>query len=125
MARLKVVDASAVCAVLFDEPEGRLVADQIGGEPTTAPSFLGYEVANTCWKKLRRDPEQRTKLLAAHARFSRLGVRQLEVDLAAIVLLAEKTGLTAYDAAYLWLARTLGVELVSLDARLLRAASEA
>jgi predicted nucleic acid-binding protein len=122
---LKVVDASALCAVLFGEPEGRLIADQVGGEAMTAPTALSYEVANTCWKKLRRHPEQRTQLLAAHARFSRLGVRQLEVDLAAIVLLAEKTGLTAYDAAYLWLARTLGVGLVSLDARLLRAASEA
>jgi len=125
VAPLRVVDASALCAVLFDEPDGRLVIDRVGGETMTAPTSLGYEVTNTCWKKLRRHPEQRTKLLAAHARFSRLGVRQLEVDLAAILLLAEKTGLTAYDAAYLWLAQTLGVELVSLDARLLRAASEA
>ncbi|MFC1661718.1 hypothetical protein ACFL3S_09755 [Gemmatimonadota bacterium] len=31
---------------------------------------------------------------------------------------ALELGLSAYDAAYLWLARELNVELVSLDARL-------
>jgi predicted nucleic acid-binding protein len=29
--------------------------------------------------------------------------------------LALETGLTAYDASYLWLARRLGAELVTLD----------
>jgi predicted nucleic acid-binding protein len=32
--------------------------------------------------------------------------------------LAEATGLTAYDASYLWLARTLNAELVTLDRKL-------
>ena len=31
---------------------------------------------------------------------------------------ARETGLTAYDAAYLWLAREMDVELVSLDTRM-------
>jgi predicted nucleic acid-binding protein len=33
-------------------------------------------------------------------------------------VLAETTGLTAYDAAYLWLARHLGAGLVTLDCKL-------
>jgi predicted nucleic acid-binding protein len=33
-----------------------------------------------------------------------------------------RTGLTAYDAAYLWLARHLDAELVTLDTELQRAA---
>jgi predicted nucleic acid-binding protein len=118
---LKVIDASALCAVLFGEPEGRLVADQVGGEPMVAPTLLRYEVANTCWKKLKRHPEQRTALLAAHSHLARLRLRQSEVDPEEVVLLAEKTGLTAYDASYVWLARVLGVDLVSLDSRLLQA----
>ena len=65
---MKVIDASTVSAVLFGEPEGQLIADRIGEELLAAPSLLAYEVANTCWKKLRRHPEQRTELLAAHAR---------------------------------------------------------
>jgi predicted nucleic acid-binding protein len=121
---LKVIDASAVSAVLFGEPEGQLIADRIGEELLAAPTLLVYEVANTCWKKLRRHPELRTDLLAAHARLPRLGLRHPRVDLPEVVLLAERTGLTVYDAAYLWLARALGVEVVSLDAQLLQAAAK-
>jgi predicted nucleic acid-binding protein len=32
--------------------------------------------------------------------------------------LDEETGLTAYDASYLWLSRTLGAELITLGRRL-------
>jgi predicted nucleic acid-binding protein len=122
---LKVLDASALSAVLFAEPDAQLVLDRIGDQPLASPTLLPYEVANTCWKKLQRHPEQRMELLAALAHLPRLGLRQLEVDLGEVVRLAETTGLTAYDAAYLWLARALGVELVSLDARLLQAAKKA
>jgi len=34
------------------------------------------------------------------------------------VLLALRTGLTPYDASYLWLAGYLGADLVTLDERL-------
>ena len=37
--------------------------------------------------------------------------------------LAERIGLTAYDASYLWLARRTGAELVTLDRRLAAAAA--
>lgn len=119
---MKVIDSSAVCAVLFGEPEGPLVAKRIGAEPLVAPALLPFEVANTCWKKLKRHPDQRANLLAAHALLARLQVRQAEVDQAEVVLTAERTGLTAYDASYLWLARAMNVELITLDARVLKAA---
>jgi predicted nucleic acid-binding protein len=35
-----------------------------------------------------------------------------------VLLLAERKRLSAYDAAYLWLAKELGAELVTLDRRL-------
>jgi predicted nucleic acid-binding protein len=38
-----------------------------------------------------------------------------------MIVLAERTKLSLYDASYLWLARTLGAELVTLDENLLRA----
>jgi predicted nucleic acid-binding protein len=42
----------------------------------------------------------------------------VEVDHAGALRLAEVVGLTIYDAAYLWLARKLPAELVTLDKRL-------
>ncbi len=43
------------------------------------------------------------------------------VDLKAAVVLAEQTKLSLYDASYLWLARALDAELVTLDEKLARA----
>jgi|SRR5579864_528309 len=121
---MKVVDASAVCALVFAEEEERQVADRISDDPLVAPNLLSYEVANACWKKLRRHPELELEVLAAYARFASLGVRHLEVNLAAVILLAAASRLSVYDATYLWLARALGVELISLDRRLLQAAED-
>ena len=121
---MKVIDASAICAVLFAEEEEWRVNARVAGDSMVAPTLLSYEVANACWKKLRRHPERQADMLEAYERFERLDIRQLEVNLAAVVLLAEATRLSAYDAAYVWLARALGVELVSLDRRLLQAAAD-
>jgi len=54
-----------------------------------------------------------------------MGINLVTIDLSAVLPLAESLGLTAYDASYLWLARRLGAELVTLDRRLARAANPA
>jgi predicted nucleic acid-binding protein len=50
-----------------------------------------------------------------------MGISQTEVNLAEVLILAEQTGLTSYDASYLWLARRLNAELVTLDKQLAKA----
>ena len=46
------------------------------------------------------------------------------VDYAAALDVAQQTGLTVYDAAYLVLARSLDAELVTLDKQLARVAAK-
>ena len=53
-----------------------------------------------------------------------MAIEAVSVDQHEVVALAETTGLSAYDAAYLWLTRRLGAGLVTLD-RKLAAAMEA
>ena len=89
-----------------------------------APNLLPLEIASVCLKKLRRHPVQQERLLAAHRLFGRMDISQTEVDLTEVVILAEQTGLTSYDASYLWLARRLQAELVTLDKQLARTAIE-
>ena len=115
---VKVVDASAVGALLFDEPEAEVIAARLAGETLTAPALLPFEVTNIALKKILRHPEQRPSLLAAFALLPRLPIDIVGVDQDAVLALAEQTGLTAYDAGYLWLARDLDAELVTLDKRL-------
>jgi predicted nucleic acid-binding protein len=120
---VKIVDASALAALLFGEPEAEAIAIRLQDVRLAAPALLGFELASICLKKLRRHPEQRETLLAALAISSRMSIEIVETDHADTVRLAEASGLTSYDAAYLWLAQTLSGELVTLDRRLQRVAA--
>jgi predicted nucleic acid-binding protein len=120
---VKVVDASALAALLFGEPEGEAVAGKLGDAHLSAPALLSFELANVCLIKTRRHPAQGPALAAAFALRHRLAVEQMAIDHDGAMGLAAQTGLTAYDASYLWLARQLGAELVTLDRQLERAAT--
>jgi predicted nucleic acid-binding protein len=114
----KVVDASALAAVLFDEPEAATVADRLEGATLVAPALLSFEIAGVCLKKLRSYPQQREALLTAFALYARMPIEIVDVDHREAIGLAEVLGLSSYDAAYLWLAQTLAAELVTLDRKL-------
>ena len=119
----RVVDASALGALLFGEPEADEVADRLAHAVLIAPALLRFELANVCWKKIRRHPGQRDALLAGHALLEQMEIHEVEVRSGEVLELAESEGITAYDASYLWLARTLDLALVTLDRRLAKAAA--
>ncbi len=118
-----VVDASALAAVLFGEPEAPKVAEQLGDFALVTPTLFSYEIANICWKKLRRHPEKRAALLEGYSLLGRMEVEEVEVSVPEALLLADRENLTVYDASYLWLSRKLGVKLVTLDGDLNTAAA--
>lgn len=114
----KVVDASAVSALLFGEPKAARVVESIQGFRLSAPLLIDYEVSSVCLKKIRLHPERRGALLSAYRLLPRLSIDRYGVDSETTLLLAEETGLSVYDASYLWLARSLRADLVTLDRRL-------
>ena len=118
MTAAKVVDASALGALLFGEPEGERIADRLTGARLFAPTLLGYELASICVKKSRAHPEAASELQRALGLFGRLGIELLGLHPGPVADLARETGLTAYDAAYLRLSLALGAELITLDRRL-------
>jgi predicted nucleic acid-binding protein len=109
-----VVDASALAALLFGEPEGPKVAERLGDSSLIAPSLFSYELANICWKKLRRYPEKRATLLEAYSLLGRMEIEEVEVSIPETFLLADRENLTVYDASYLWLSRKLGMDAAAL-----------
>jgi predicted nucleic acid-binding protein len=121
---VKVVDTSAIAAVLFGEPDGPDLAIRIDGHELVAPTLFSYELANVCLKKVRREPGKQDTYAAAFAARARLQVRQAAVDMDRVLILALDSGLSAYDASYLWLARHMDVELVTLDRKLASAAAQ-
>ena len=118
---IRVVDASAVAAALFVEPGGVDILDRVRGCELASPSLLRYELANVCWKKIRRHPESRAELLESLRAYGRLSIAEHTVQGDEVVDLAIRLGLSGYDAAYVWVARSLGAELVTLDKRLEKA----
>ena len=117
-----VVDASAVAAMVFGEAEGDDVRRRLKGHELHAPSLIDYELANVAWKKLRGARAHAEATFAALAVAGRLNLHLTQPDPVAVLALAVATALTPYDASYLWLARTMNLELITLDERLRRAA---
>lgn len=115
---VKVVDASALGALLFGEPTAEDVAGAIGTAQLVGPVLLQYELGNVCWKKCQRHPSMADALRVALAAFPELDVQLLDVQSPEVLELALRQRLSFYDASYAWLARTLGAPLVTLDARL-------
>ena len=115
-----VVDASAVGAMLFEEPEAATIRAHIRGETVLAPQLIDYELANICWKKVRRQPDTQAETVAMLSAVAFVSMTRVPVPPAEAAALAIRTGLSAYDASYLWLAMAQDAELVTLDARLAR-----
>lgn len=119
----KIVDASALACVTFQEPGEQSVRTRLTGHQWHAPALLRFEMANVCLKKIRRHPSQRDKLLEQHAKSGALPILEHNIDQPEVLDLAQRFSISAYDASYLWLARHLGAELVTLDKALEKAAT--
>lgn len=112
-----VVDASLICAYLFEEPEAPEAGRLMTGKRLCAPRLLDQEVLNVCVIKARRGlaPESARRALADFL--------DQPIDFADPVLdeqlaLALRYGLSGYDAAYLWLAAELRAPLLTFDRKL-------
>lgn len=114
----KVVDASAIAAVLFDELTKETVLAQLRGAVLYAPTLLRFEVASVATRKMRARPAERDALIAAFDGLATVELSYVDVDLSAAIAVAGRCALTLYDACYLWLAQELQMNLVTLDARL-------
>ncbi len=115
---VKVVDASAVAAMLFGEAEAGKIAARLRGNSLFATGILLFEIANICLTKMRRSPSQREALLSGFAAYDDMAIEIVDIDQTEMLMSAEIFGLTSYDASYLCLAMRLGAELVTLDRKL-------
>lgn len=116
-----VVDASALGALVFGEPKAEKISEALSGAPMVAPALLWFELASICLKKIKIHPSQETLILEAFELARNLNIEIIEVDHLAVIKLAKDTGITTYDANYLWLALELQGKLITLDTKMQRA----
>lgn len=115
-----VVDASALAAVTFGEPQAEHWLEALNGAVLHAPTLLRYELANAARKKCKAAPGRAQDIITALslALDARRGIIYHDPNPMDVVLLANATGLSPYDASYLWLAGFLGADLVTADREL-------
>jgi len=117
-----VVDCSVMAALIFDEPAGQTAAALLAGRAMHAPSLLPYEMASVACKKLRAGA-QASEIERALTDFDEQAVELHACAPAAAAQIAQRYGLSAYDAAYLCLAAALRAPLATFDKRLGEAAT--
>ena len=116
----KVVDASVLAALAFQEKRADEARELLRESDLYAPDLLPYELANTAVKKIRAHPEHADVISGALANVLLMQINLFPVRPGRIVEIALRSGLSAYDAAYLCLAEELGHPLVTFDERLAR-----
>lgn len=117
-----VADATVLAAALFGEAEQQQAAALLQARALCAPHLVDYEIANVAVKKLRRERLSESAVLASLEAYASLDLERHAVEVGPVLSLAQRYQLTAYDAAYLWLAEQLGAPLATFDTRLATAA---
>jgi predicted nucleic acid-binding protein len=121
-----VIDGSFILALLLPDEHTKSVDtffEQFKKSNSTllAPSILPYEVINSIYfavKTKRLNDALATELIDAYIH---IPIALHQVKCTDIYAIARKHNLTAYDASYVWLARSLRCPLLTLDKALLRA----
>lgn len=122
MTPAKVADASVVAARAFGEPRADEAERLLESADLFAPQLLAYELTNVARKKALQFPNDVSAIEQGFRWALMLDIQWVDVDHQAVLALALEKGITAYDASYLYVARSLGAPLVTFDAAL-RAAS--
>jgi predicted nucleic acid-binding protein len=120
-----VVDASVTLAWCFGDEESsyaNAVLDRVVNEGATAPAHWPLEVANALIAAERRSRIDEEGIADASRLLDRLGIEIVPVELMtatwSVLDTARAHALSAYDAAYLDLARFRGIPLATLDEKL-------
>ena len=115
-----VVDCSVVSGAIFAEHWQEAARQYLAGSDLHAPHLIQAEIANVAVKKIRQGFADLAK--EGLQKLQELTINLHRIDEAPVVALARQFGLSAYDAAYLWLAAELKCPLATFDEKLGRAA---
>ena len=108
-----VADCSVIAALLFDEPQRDDAAFALAGRELYAPDLLPHELVSVAVKKASVASDELVQ--RGLADFAELDLARCEIDVVAQWRLALEYRVSAYDAAYLWLAAELRAPLATFD----------
>jgi predicted nucleic acid-binding protein len=105
---------------VFEEDWAEEAMRRIEGRSLKAPYLLDIEITSVALKKYRRGGAEIAE--TGLARYTSMDIELFEVRATDVYALANRYQLSAYDAAYLWLAAELKTPLATFDEKLATAA---
>jgi predicted nucleic acid-binding protein len=113
-----LVDASAVLAVILEEPEKEGILEVTAGSEAKAPGCLRWEIGNAFSAMVKRGRLEESESIAALRIFETIPVQEVDVDLGDALELALRHQIYGYDAYYLTAANNHRAPLLTLDGRM-------
>ncbi|NOZ70777.1 MAG: type II toxin-antitoxin system VapC family toxin [Chloroflexi bacterium] len=110
-----VIDASAIIAVIANEPEKEILLELTVGADLIAPLSIHFEIGNAFSAMLKRDRISLSQALTALAIYQSIPIRFVEVDLLASIEIADQLAIYAYDAYLIHTAEKYRAPLLTLD----------
>ncbi|MDR1278298.1 MAG: type II toxin-antitoxin system VapC family toxin [Treponema sp.] len=120
-----LLDASAIMAVIVDEPESEIVIYHTKDAIIVSPNMVSFEIANGITKMLKKKLiDTQEKMIRIIESFEKIPVRTIEVDLKKSLEIAWRYNIYAYDAFYLEAAGRLNIPLLTFDGGMRRIGKE-
>ena len=119
-----VIDASAILAVIVDEPERDRVVEMVAGHNLVGPGSIPWEIGNAFSSMLKQHRLSLRDARRGLTIFQCVPIRYLTVDMENAVSIADANDMYAYDAYFLDCALRHAAPLLTLDRPLKRAASK-
>jgi predicted nucleic acid-binding protein len=119
-----VVDASAVIAVVVNEPSKSDIIEATQDASLIAPASIHWEIANAFSAMFKRERVSLDEALDAIDIYKQIPIRFIEVELEESLRIAHQFNIYAYDAYLLRCGQKYKAPLISLDKTLLKLAKE-
>ena len=100
---------------MFGESRAEEAATLLGEDTLYEPSLLAYELTSIARTKIFQNPDLRTSIVQALGRALVVEMNWIDIDYLETLRIALESGLTSYDASYVYVAQSLGASLITFD----------
>ena len=115
-----LLDASAIMAIILNEPTRDEVINLTENAMLLCPEVISFEIGNALVNLYRKRKINEQELLEAYRNFTLIPLRIIKVDMEKAIRIACKYNIYAYDAYYLEIAHRLKLPMITFDAPMKR-----
>lgn len=119
-----VADTNIFLAIALDEPQKGHIIEVTSDAVLSAPEILPYEIGNALSAMIKRGRISKVEALAAEKAANLIPVRLVSINIQKALELAIEYNIYAYDAYFLFCAKSLTQSLMSLDKRMKQVAHD-